>query len=115
MDERAFMQMEYPLCNQTVTVYRLVDGQVCRRVLENCYLEVSAKAVPGDCRQEQTFLLVVPGQETLVQPGDRVLPGVGPEAVSWERLLPVFVKELLVVSQVKRFYWEGAMSHLEAS
>lgn len=107
--------MEHPLCNQTVTVYRQKNGQVHRQVLENCYLEVMTKAVPGDHRRERSFLLVVPGDRRSVAPGDRVLPGIGPEEVHWNLFLPVYVKELLVVSKVKPFYWEGRMSHLEAS
>ena len=107
--------MEYPLCNQTVTVYRQVDGQVHRYVIDNCYLEESAAAIPGDNRQERSFLLVVPGQEERVLPGDRVVPGEGPKEVHWKLFLPIYVKGMLVISKVKRFYWEGKLSHTEAS
>ena len=115
MDERDHMQMEYPLCDQTVTVYRLVDGQVCRQVLTDCYLEVRTEAAPEDHRQKTEFLLVVPGKTERVLLGDRVVPGEGPEEIHWDLFLPVYVKDLLVVSRVKRFFWKGKLSHLEVS
>lgn len=106
--------MEYPLCDQTVTVYRQGDGQVLRQVLENCYLELEEKLRTQDARLEKTFLLVVPGQLQRVFPGDRLVPGIGPEVADWEALLPAFLPQVLTVGKVKRFYWDGKLSHIEA-
>ena len=105
--------MEYPLCTQTVTVYRIGDGQVLRQVLEGCYLELRDAVKPQDARPDKNFLLVVPSPLQRVFPGDRLVPGIGPE-VSAERLLPVYMQDLITVKEVKRFYWDGQLSHIEA-
>ena len=106
--------MEYPLCQQTVTLYRKQGDTLLRQVVEGCYLEWKCQAVPGDARQERQFMLVMPGNIQRVFPGDRILEGVGPEEVDWERFLPVYVDGLLIVEHVKRFYWNGALCHVEA-
>jgi len=106
--------MEYPLCTQTVTVYRTGDGQVLRQVLEGCYLELRDSALPQDARPDKSFLLVVPSPLQRVFPGDRLVPGIGPEVSDGSRLLPVYIKDLMTVKHVKRFYWDGVLSHIEA-
>jgi len=108
--------MEYPLCDQVVTVYRRRADTVLRQVLEGCYLDVQVTAVPGDDRQQRKFLLVVPGSVQRVFPGDRLVPGEGPQVTAgdWDRFLPVFQEDMLIVGTVKRFYWNGELCHVEA-
>ena len=96
--------MEYPFCDMTVTVYRAGD----RQVLTGCYLEISQGRQPADERLQKDFLLVVPGSEQRVFPGDRLVPGIGPEV--WDPQLP----EGLTVSTVRRFFLDGRLSHIEA-
>lgn len=69
--------MNYALCRQSVTIYR--PGH--REVLQNVHLELRQKQRTDAIgrRQEWSFLLIVPGAEQRVFPGDRLLPGVGPE------------------------------------
>lgn len=107
--------MEYPLCDQTVTVYRLGDGQVLRQVLEECYLELEEATLSQDARPEGSFLLVVPSTLQRVFPGDRLVPGIGPQVSDPSQLLPVYIKDLMTVKKVRRFYWDGKLSHIEAS
>ncbi len=106
--------MEYPLCNQTVTVYRIREDQVLRQVIADCYLEASEEMAAADNRPNRKFLLVVPGKVQRVFPGDRVVPGIGPKDIKAGSLLPVACPDLLLVSKVKRFFWNGELSHIEA-
>ena len=95
--------MEYPLCDQTVTVYR--SG--LRLVIHGCYLEISQGQEPEDRCPQWEFLLVVPGACQRVFPGDRLVPGQGPETIT-------AAEHPLVVSQVKRFFLDGQLTHIEA-
>ena len=109
--------MEYPLCDQTVTVYRLKDGQVCRQVLHGCYFQLQERKKPADERPLREFLLVVPGNAQRVFPGDWVVPGEGPRvsATQWAAFLPVHNRDMVVVGQVRNCYWEGTLCHTEAT
>ena len=91
--------MEFPLCEQTVTVYRLEDGQVQRTVVDNCFYRWEDVAEDSFSRR---FLLVVPGAFS-VKLGDRVLPGEGPETVDWVKFVPAAVEGLGQVGYVKRY------------
>ena len=96
--------MEYPFCDQTVTVYR---GDL-RQVICGCYLEISQGRQPADKRPQWDFLLVVPGCVQRVFPGDLMVPGIGPEQLTdEERPVPI--------TQVKRFYWNNTLCHIEAT
>ena len=97
--------MEYPFCDQTVTVYR--PG--LRQVLEGCYLEISQGSQPSDARLETDFLLIVPGCEQRVFPGDHLVPGIGPE--TWDPCL----RDGMTVSRVRRCFWDNTLSHIEAT
>ena len=107
----------YPLCDQTVTVYRLSEGRIHRQVLVGCYLQTAESRLPQDDRPQRTFLLVVPGPEAQILVGDRVVPGEGPQITleGWQHFLPVSVPDLVVVGKTQRFYWEGQLSHTEAT
>lgn len=111
------MSLDYSLCCQTVTLYGLRNGVVTRRVLENVLYTWQVIQVTDETgtRQETTFLLVLPGVVEL-QPGDRVLEGVGPEitADQWPEFLPVTVWGLAQVQYVKPYYWQGKPCHIEA-
>ena len=109
--------MEYPMCDRTVTVYRLTDGKVVRQILHGCYLQMTEGRLPGDERPVREFLLVIPGAEQRVFPGDRVVPGEGPVVTEsgWATFLPVGVEQLLVVGKVRLLYWDGCLCHTEAT
>ena len=108
--------MEYPLCDQVVTCYRKTPEGVRRQVLEGCYMEFQT-AQDRDvalARTERPFLLVIPAGRGTVQVGDRVIPGIGPENVDWAGFVPAAVENLAQVGYVKKWYWDGKLSHVEA-
>ena len=103
----------YPLCNQTVTVYR-PDGT--RTVLENCYYhyqDYQNDAVDGAsfCRK---FLLIVPSEKQQVFAGDKVFDGVGPEKIDFSTFLPVNTPGLCQAAYAQGWYWNGKHCHTEA-
>ena len=110
--------MQYPFCNQTVTCYRLIDGQVQRQVLKNCYYHYRDEKIETDTgsRWVRKFLLIQPGEKQMVFPGDRILAGEGPEvtAEQWATFLPVNVPALGQVAYATPWYWAGRISHTEA-
>ena len=101
----------YPLCNQTVTLYRRVGDTVERRVLEGCFYHY--EDVLTQERFARKFTLIHPGAEE-IRPGDRVFDGVGPEQVVWAEFLPVCVAGLSEVSYAKPWYLDGKIAHWEA-
>ena len=60
------------------------------------------------------FLLIQPGESQLVQPGDRVMAGIGPETVDWATFLPANIPTLSQVAYATAWYWEGKHCHTEA-
>lgn len=109
--------LDYSLCNQTVTLYRMENGAVTRTVVENAFLstECREKTVDGVARQEREFLLILPGSHE-VAPGDRVISGIGPEVTpeTYRTFLPVSVPGLCQVEYVKPVCWQGQLCHTEA-
>ena len=108
--------MRYPLCDRTVTVYRLENGQVSRFVVEGCFYrhqEHMTEEVSG-LRIDRKCLLVIPGEQFLPRVGDRVCEGIGPEEIDWDSLLPVYVPTLTELNYVAPQYWMGAVCHIEA-
>jgi len=113
--------VDYRLCNQTVTLYHW-DGKdtVTRQVIENgAFLDF--KKVQGVGKTGSTevnsFLLVIPCNESTVAAGDKVLLGEGPEVattVEWRKFVPSVVPGLVVVKWVDPKYWNGRMVHVEA-
>ncbi len=104
--------MEYPLCQQTVTLYRK-DGT--RLVLEGCALQNQDRQyynAHGRVHRRR-FLLVVPGDREL-KLGDRVLEGIGPEEVDWKQFVPELVPGLVELGNVRKLLWEGQVTHWEA-
>lgn len=108
--------LDYGLCCQTVTVYRMGDFGVERLVADGClydYEDVITQDVPGG-RLERKFLLVMPGSEQRVFPGDRIYDGVGPETVDWARFIPASVPGLSIAEYARPCRWAGAVCHVEA-
>ena len=101
-----------PLCDQTVTVYRWFGGTLHRHVVDGCYYGYSDKCLENGRKRQ--FLLLLP-KEIPLAPGDRVLPGVGPESVDWETFLPHAYPGLSQVEKTESFYIDGRFSHWEAS
>ena len=99
------------LCTQTVTLYRRQGSAVQRIVLEGCYLEMEQRLSRDALGQqrEYRFLLIVPGQEQMVFPGDRILEGIGPEELSW-----ALTSGFAQVEYAKVCCWEGSICHTEA-
>jgi len=110
--------VNYALCDQTVTVYRLRDGQVQRQVLENCGYSWQNTEVDDElgCRRETKCLLILPGEEQTIFPGDRVFDGVGPAvtAARWAEFVPVLVPTLAEVAYVMPVRLGGQICHWEA-
>ena len=108
--------LDYGLCNQTVTVYRMGDGEVLRQVIDGChyaYEDRVKQEIPGGTPVRK-FLLIVPGSIQRVFLGDRVVPGVGPKDVDWKTFLPINVPGLGIVAYVKTCRWGGDICHTEA-
>ena len=103
--------LAYPLCDRTVTVYRLEKGQVHRRVLTQCFYRY--EDVAAEDRFTRKFLLICPGTEAL-RPGDRIFDGIGPEQVDWAQFLPVAVPGLSEAAYAAPRHWQGSIAHWEA-
>ena len=109
------------LCKQTVTVYRKTDENDYLRVVhEKAFLDFK-KTVSVDkigAIESTSFLLVIPGSEQAVYPGDKVCLGTGPEISSgdfWvKEFIPSKVNGLVVVKYVDPKYWNGKIVHTEA-
>ena len=110
--------MKFPLCQQTVTVYRRTGDQVQRQVLENCFFHWQQVRLQDELgwRQETKCLLLLPGAQQRIAVGDRVLDGIGPEVTvqQWPGFIPVAVPALAEVAYVQPVYWDGALSHWDA-
>lgn len=110
--------MEYPLCDQTVTVYRKMGNRIFRQVLTSCWLCMGEKIEEGVQGRSlhRPFSLVAPGEQQQVFAGDRVMGGVGPviTAREWSGFLPAAVPGLAEVAYAESFYEGGRFSHVEA-
>lgn len=107
--------LAYPLCRQTVTVYRLSDGQVQRQVWQDCFYRYEDALTEGELgpRLQRRFLLIRPGAAD-IRPGDRVFDGVGPEKPDWDSFLPVSVPGLSQAQYVIAHKWQDEVCHTEA-
>lgn len=109
------------ICNQTVTVYRKVGEEITRTVYEeNAFFDFKKTASVDKVGTDyaSSFLLVIPGNEQAVYPGDKVFLGEGPEIASvdyWVReFIPAKVNNLGVVKYADPKYWNNKMVHTEA-
>lgn len=103
--------LDYSLCTQTVTLYRRQEDTVQRTVLKNCFLQMRQKLETDLLGQQRVyaFLLIVPGEEQLVFPGDRLVEGIGPQTLSWQQ-----TSGFPQVEYAEAYYWEGKLCHIEA-
>ena len=108
--------MVYPMCNMTVTLYRKTGDSVRREVLHGCYYEwqLQCSRDATGLKKDRKFLLVIPDGRGEVLIGDRVIVGVGPERVDWNRFVPAAVAGLGQVAYVRPYYLEGKLTHTEA-
>lgn len=111
--------VDYRMCNQTVTVYRIKDGKYIRTVYNKAFLDhKKTKTVDNTGSKEaNSFLLVIPGTEQCVFVGDKVYDGVGPEIAdrdAWAKFIPANVPGLVVVSYADPKKWNGQIVHTEA-
>ena len=112
--------LDYSHCCQTVTVYRQeAPGRYSRRVFRQAFLAPrrQVEAEKTGSVGESSFLLVIPGAEVPVRPGDKVLPGEGPEIAdreAWAAFIPAKVPGLVIVKYVEPRYWQGKLCHTEA-
>ena len=108
--------VDYGLCGQKVTIYRMGEGGLQRQVAEGCfyaYEDILIRGVAGE-RLERKFLLVMPGAEQRVFPGDRIYDGIGPEQVDWEQFLPACVPGLSEAQYARAYSLNGQICHWEA-
>lgn len=105
---RQNIPLDYSLCADTVTVYHR-EG-LTRQVLDGVHFEwTGERSVSGGIHADtNNFLLVVP-YDCELAPGDRICLGEGPVEFSWEDLA-----RMCVVKSLKRRYFLGMFSHLEA-
>lgn len=110
--------VEYGMCTQTVTVYRKTLEGIRRLVIPRCFLQWQDEIgfEQTGVRKERKFLLIQPGTEQVVFPGDRVLEGIGPEIPEkeWEAFLPVRINGLGEIAYATAYHWEGSFCHTEA-
>lgn len=111
--------LDYSLCDTPVTIYRLDGKDVERTEVEKAFLDfkkVESVDKTGS-KDSASFLLVVPGSETTLRVGDKVMRGKGPEITTmdeWRSFIPSKVPGLAVVSYVDEKYFHGQMVHVEA-
>lgn len=106
---------DYGLCDRTVTLYGLRNGEVIRKVAGNCHFS------PEHCQQVELtgksrlkkFLLIIP-ENLDVMPGDRVYDGVGPKTVNWTSFLPDIEPRVYEIGYVKPCFWNGELCHVQA-
>ena len=108
--------LDYSLCDQTVTFYRKIGDEIHRKVADNCHLSCKVRIAtePHGKSMEKKFLLIIPGDEIPLLPGDRIFVGVGPMEVDWDRFVPAAVAELFEAGFAKACYWDGELTHWEA-
>ena len=102
--------MDYPLCNQTVTVYRKVGEEIHRYEYPDCHLQKKVVLVRDDFGTflKWEFLLIVP-DDRQVMAGDRVVEGRGKVVRSWQEL-----NGAMSVAYAKPYILDGKIVHWEA-
>lgn len=100
--------------DQTVTVYRKENDRIRRFVLTGCCFQYWEE-LTGNKGLLRHFFLLVLGNNRKVLPGDRILPGCGPEIQisQWPEFIPPMVSELVEAAYAKPFPGIGELSHWE--
>lgn len=107
--------LDYTLCNQIVTVYHRENQE--RTVVENAYYDYREEETVDNGQIDRCvrFSLIIPGKAQ-IQPGDKVLPGRGPElegTEQWMLLTAGALPGLGIVKSVTPKYWMGTVCHTE--
>lgn len=127
--------LRYEHCDQTVTVYHTAFNPFrCRRaVLEGVYWghRRNWELQKTGAERGSDLLLVIPQKTAarvsaaadpalsgtyVLETGDRVVMGVGPEISTreeWSALLPN-AAEVVTIGWVEQYYWHGKPCHVEA-
>ena len=113
---------DYSLCQQTVSIYHVEDGEVTRTVVYPAYLDFkkTENVDKTGSSEANSFLLVIPCHVSPVHIGDKVMHGEGPVVDAedplkwWRTFIPAKVEGLVVVKYVDPKYWNGEMCHVEA-
>lgn len=94
--------MDSPLCCQTVSIYRAN----ARYVVEGCYYSCRYQGVEDivGTRLQGGFTLITPA-DFAPRPGDRVMPGIGPDRAD---------ADAPRVRWVQPYYLAGSLHHFEA-
>ena len=102
-----------PLSRMSALAHRPEGPGISRRVLPRVFLEFRCrrKTDRAGLREDTGFLLVVPGAEQAVQPGDKLVPGEGPELpkAEWAALT-----RCCVVRWAEQKFFDGKPVHMEA-
>jgi hypothetical protein len=113
--------IDYSLCKQSVTVYHFENNEVTSTYFPIAKFEFTEtqKVDKVGSSEEDTFLLVIPGNAIACSVGDKVLLGQGEQpsgdhAAFWRSLIPAKVDNLGVVRKVHACYWNGEICHTEA-
>lgn len=111
--------VNYSLCNQTVTVYRRDGETFSKQVYNRGFLEFKKTETVEKTGESEasSFLLVIPCDEAILAPGDKVLMGEGADVTTmeaWRDFIPAKVTGLAVVKYVDYKYFDGRICHVEA-
>lgn len=111
--------IDYRLCVQTVTVYRKEGDKYIRKVHDKAFLDRKKTQTVDKTgsKEANSFLLIIPGTEQAVFPGDKVFDGIGPEIFdreTWAAFIPAKDPNVVVVSYADPKKWAGQIVHTEA-
>lgn len=111
--------VDYRLCDQAVTVYRKEGDKYIRKVYDKAFLDRKKTQTVDKTgsKEANSFLLVIPGTEQAVFPGDKVFDGIGPEISdreAWAAFIPAKDPNVVVVSYADPKKWVGQIVHTEA-
>ncbi len=96
----------------TVTIYHRQGEEIIRYRVDDAFYRAEKRSQIGamGIRQEQRFYMVLPGGPWLLEPGDRVMEGVGPQAgaLCWEVFVPALIPGLGEIGFVRPCHLSGS-------